>query len=299
MLNNHVPIILRYNTTDRVLKVAQGDLMSCQLSENDEYISFSTGQSMSTFTVDDIGKSCTITKIGDGVNFERYLLKREQEFNLWEPFYTDIIMPGKREIIHKTTLIRSISYDNIRNDSINHHLETGDDFLKLISRLEGKKAKGQFSLNITYSFTPIVAALLPLLYLVLKSMLSNDKIIVFKPKNDWDLKRSCYSTINLNEYNKFECDIRDDCRWMVFSKTRKSMVYFTKTNQDACALLADIKFNSVVPFFTCGVALFEDYYFMPLVYDHIEIDSWSKRVLLSKPNKDVVRFQNELVKFLR
>lgn len=284
---------LAYDGDSRTLRIIQDENDSCLLKEDREYIYFNTGQYACKFNVNDVSKRCTITRVSTKIPVNDLYLEDTMKFNLWESWYEDFVLPGKTEIIHKSTLVRSVSYGEWNEDL---HITEFKKPRQILSFAKEIRPSYKFDIQIAYDLTPETLATLPIIYRLLKQNLDRSYMI-FMPDVDWvNWKRTGGIQGDLTNYDQFKMDIPKDYNWMVYSKTKPNMVYFVKTHVDACALLADLKFRGRIPFVTCGVALFEDYYFMPLMYNKIHIDCWSKKVTLSEPREHILNLQKELIK---
>ena len=267
---NITPIEFNFTYRHNHLKYV-GPKNNQYVKDVDEYYEIDTLDKPFYFIVDNINKTLTLKEI---TNFPKGPMDQNMSFRLWEESYTDIILPGKVEIIHKETLVRSVRYKK-SSDSFNlSHLDVytfDDETLK----------KWKPDVYFTYDLKPSLVGRLDTVYKRISDALP-DKKVYFRPNTKKAFEESNtiqYDIFNRSDVINFE---NNEETWLVFSKTHKDKIGLASNYKSACALLAEWKFNGTIPYFTCGVSLFEDYYFMPLMYKNITIEGLDE-VILSRP----------------
>ena len=133
---------------------------------------------------------------------------------------------------------------------------------------------------VEYDMIPEILFNLESLYMKLKSVFP-DCVIYYIPNTkkafDDDIIVN-YDVVERGTIENYDSAAAGET-WLVFSKTHKGLIGLADNYKSACSLMAKWKFDGTIPYTTCGVALFEDYYFMPLVYPLITIYDIDKVVL--------------------
>jgi hypothetical protein len=229
-----------------------------------EYITFDTGNNPYHFIVDDKKKTITIK---DANNLEVDVIDPEIKFKLWESKYTDLIYPGKQEIIHKDTLVRSTRFTSI-TDCVDD-VALNFDIKKYGMKLEHYKD----SYVLSYIIKSNTMAYLPFIYYGLKDSLKQISVRPL-PNETPDLKlKSIFCKLEeicyiLDYFN--ETELNDI--WLVFTKLEPKNFYLVSGYSNAKKLLSRLKYGIHMNEFVCGVSVFEDYYFMPIHHKMISSD---------------------------
>jgi len=292
-------LIFSYGPQDRSLKLSK-PLYSLKpnLSIGDEYIKFDTCQEAFKFIVDDRIKELKIQR----ASFSNQKIPLTLTFQLWNPYYTDIILPGKVEIIHRDTLVRSVGYKRSKNIQDKYFISNERDliaFCKILAK--NNPLIPNVTYEVEYHKTALIDACILKVYALAKNRLGKNQRIYFIPTAKWDLSnRLEYTTIDMKSDMEFQVNLKDkENTWLVYSKLQKDYVFLVNGMNDACRLLAKLKFDDSTPFINCGVALFEDYYFMPLAYDYLKINTWTGDVLLHGLNQKIKDTQLKILKLFK
>ena len=270
MNTNITPIEFNFTYRHNRLKYV-GPKNNQYVKDTDEYYEIDTLDKPFYFIVDNINKTLTLKEI---INFPKGPMDQNMSFRLWEESYTDIILPGKIEIIHKETLVRSVRYKKSSNSINLSYLDVyvfDDEILETWGP----------DIYFKYAMKPSLVGRLDTMYKRVSEALP-DKKVYFRPNTEKAFKEDVeihYDIFNRSDVINFE---NPEETWLVFSKIHKDKIGLASNYKSACALLAKWKFDSTIPYFTCGVSLFEDYYFMPLMYKNITIDGLDE-VILSRP----------------
>jgi len=125
----------------------------------------------------------------------------------------------------------------------------------------------------------------------------------FKMVSLFDLDKS------LRSYMKTKDDEHFNLPYMVYSLARPGYVFFTKSKETASFLLGALKYdkgigsldvkNSIyTPCIPCGLSLWEDYYWFPIMYNDMNYDRDTNTMNFKDIDPVIINLQNKIEKIL-
>lgn len=214
--------------------------------------------------------------------------------SLWQEWYDDVCLPGKKELLHMNTGMRSVSYtlfDNIMTMPFNIHT----DILEWLNKAVNVKEP----LTIRYMLTAYTDMLGTILWHERKKQ---HKLTSFIPMDPVDLNDNEFTELHPVRYSITEDSIIDVKKlgfsnpFLVFSKTHDFEFFIVDGELNAMLMLGYLKFMSKGLIVRCGLNVFEDYYYMPLCYNRIEIlnDDSETVLCFNGLNEDYVKLNETL-----
>jgi len=229
-----------------------------------EYYHIKTLNRVFSFNVDNIQKTLEVVE----KDSDKCCILDILHFRLWEEFYHDTILPGKIEKIHKKTLVRAIEYTRLPHAKVYNIC----DYDSIKSLLDADTS--HHPIHVIYDLNPYMMSRIEN---IAHALLGKDDAVTFEPHFEFKLTNLEYTEIKRSDNMVIDTSNHG---WVVFSKTHKNSLFFVDDYNHACMMLAALKFGSSIPYFTCGVSLFEDYYFMPLMYNTLHIDDGDEVIMV-------------------
>lgn len=246
----------------------------CFIDKEDEYITISNGNEPSGFavnfserTIEIVRKKHCRTK-NDLCLFLTNLVS-DLSMDVWQEWYDDLCLPGKTEVIHTKTGMRSTRYRDLLPEDL--HISYNGDKGCDISSLNVKE--------ILDAKQPVVIDYVKDAYFDYYALViyyyrnQENKVTYFRPKSitkDAIEEFPEYYAIDLVHDLTFDVPDKFVNPYLVFSKTPNSKrVLITDGERNAGRLLAYSKFGNAMMYLPCGMNVFEDYYYMPLLWRKI------------------------------
>jgi len=266
MSNN--PYVISYKKPG-VLEFIKGRFDGKHMQAINEYIHFETRDLAWRFDVDNDNKTLTIYQVSK--DFGKFLPPDNIEFKLWQNFYNDTIFPGKTEKIHIDTRVRACSYE-LDEYTIPVDLRQTPSLRSELIYIPKKKPV------LKYMPSNITMASLEYLYRRYRDAQSMPIFVPLTPDITDDAPTVLHA---LYTGSNIEVNLSGTDDWLVYCKTEPNYFYIVPSYADAMKLLAKLKYDGMLKGFICGTSLFEDYYFMPLIYKKLEYSYKDSIVYLS------------------
>lgn len=244
----------------------------CAVNNEEEYVTLCNGYLPSIFKVDKLHKKIEFEQIEacddkrifayiDGITADLCVM------SIWQEWYEDLCMPGKTELLHTKTGMRSTRYIDVKPEYATYYYN-GDK-----CGFTPKDFEDALNMPATVIIEYIKDAYFDAYALVLwRYRFEKGLRTYFKPmdiSHDNIEKYPEYKTIDLN-YD-FEFNVPDSYinPYLVFCKTNSHKIFITDGERNAGRLLAYARFGNAMMYLPCGMNVFEDYYYMPLKWETI------------------------------